>query len=47
MCGLLFRRIYDNGIGLVMEIYGSKVVFKVRNFAKGEYLPQYNIEVEL
>lgn len=37
----------DNGIGFVMEVYTDKVAFRARNFAKGIYLPQYDIEIEL
>ena len=37
----------DNGIGFVMEVYENRVAFRARNFAKGEYIPQNDIEIEL
>lgn len=37
----------DNGIGFVMEVYDGHVLFRARNFAKGTYLPEYNIDVNL
>ena len=35
----------DNGIGFMVEVYDSHVLFRARNFAKGEYIPDYNIDI--
>ena len=35
----------DNGIGFVMEAYDSHVLFRARNFAKGLYMPEYDIDI--
>ncbi len=35
----------DNGIGFVMEVYNSHVLFRARNFAKGVYMPEYDIDI--
>ncbi len=35
----------DNGIGFVMEVYSTHVLFRARNFAKGVYLPEYDIDI--
>ncbi len=35
------------GIGYMMEVYSSKVVFRARNFAEGVYVPDYNITIQL
>ncbi len=35
------------GIGYMMEVYNNKVVFRARNFAQGEYLPEYDIVINL
>lgn len=32
------------GTGLVMEVYGDTVKFRARDFSKGEYLPQFDME---
>ncbi len=33
--------------GYVTEVYSDKVVFRARDFAKGVYVPDYDIEIEL
>ncbi|MBQ3497827.1 MAG: metallophosphoesterase [Clostridia bacterium] len=33
--------------GYVTEVYSDKVVFRARDFAKGEYVPDYDIEIAL
>ena len=39
---------YNNqGIGFFVEVTPTKVLFRARNFASGEYLPEYDIEVAL
>lgn len=35
----------DNGIGFIMEVYNNHVLFRARNFAKGIYLPDYDIDI--
>ncbi len=35
----------DNGIGFVMEVYNNHVLFRARNFAKGVYMPEYDIDI--
>lgn len=37
----------DNGIGFMMEVYSDRVLFRARNFAKGIYLPDYDIDIPL
>ena len=37
----------ESGIGFMVEVYNNRVLFRARNFAKGEYLPEYNIEIPL
>lgn len=37
----------DAGIGFTMEVFDDSVLFRARNFAKGEYLPDYDIEIPL
>lgn len=37
----------ENGIGFIMEVYSNHVLFRARNFAKGEYLPDYDIDIAL
>lgn len=37
----------ENGLGYIAEVYDNKVVFKARDFNKGEYLSQYNITIYL
>ncbi len=33
----------DRGIGYVIQIFNNKVIFRARNFAKGEYLADYDM----
>lgn len=35
----------ESGIGFMVEVYGNHVLFRARNFAKGEYLPDYDIDI--
>lgn len=35
----------DNGIGFMVEVYDSHVLFRARNFAKGIYLHDYDIDI--
>ena len=35
------------GIGYMMEVYSSKVVFRARDFDDGKYLPDYDITINL
>ncbi len=37
----------DAGTGYMVEVYSGKVVFRARDFAKGTYLPKYDIEIAL
>ena len=37
----------ENGIGFIMEAYSDHVLFRARNFAKGTYLPDYDIDIKL
>lgn len=37
----------DNGIGFMVEVYDTHVLFKARNFAKGKYTPDYDIDIPL
>ena len=37
----------DAGTGYMVEVYSNKVVFRARDFAKGTYLPKYNVEIAL
>lgn len=37
----------DAGTGYMVEVYAEKVVFRARDFAKGTYLPDYDIEIAL
>lgn len=37
----------DAGTGYMVEVYSDKVVFRARDFAKGTYLPEYDIEIAL
>lgn len=37
----------DAGTGYMVEVYAEKVVFRARDFAKGIYLPDYDIEISL
>lgn len=36
-----------SGQGYVTEVFANKVVFRARNFITGEYLPKYNITINL
>ncbi len=39
---------YNNqGAGLFVEVYENEVIFRARNFATGEYLPDYNLTVPI
>ena len=35
----------DAGLGCIVECYDSEIVFRARNFAKGEWLPDYDIHI--
>ncbi len=35
------------GIGYMVEVYKDKVLFRARNFAKGEYMPAYDITIDI
>ncbi|MGN0522603.1 MAG: metallophosphoesterase [Eubacterium sp.] len=35
----------ENGLGYITEVFDNKVVFKARNFNKGEFVPKYNITI--
>lgn len=37
----------DNGIGFMVEVYDSHVLFRARNFAKGEYISDYDIDIPI
>ena len=37
----------DAGIGFTMEVLDDSVLFRARDFAKGAYLPDYDIEIPL
>ena len=37
----------ENGLGYIAEVYDNKVVFKARDFNKGEYQSKYNITIYL
>ena len=37
----------DAGIGFTLEVFNDRVLFRARNFAKGEYLPEYDIDIPL
>lgn len=37
----------ENGIGFVVSVYSDHVLFKARNFAKGLYEPDYDIDIPL
>ncbi len=36
-----------SGIGYMVEVYENKVLFRARNFAAGEYMPKYDITIDL
>lgn len=35
------------GIGFIMEVYDNHVLFRSRNFVKGKYLPDFDIDIPL
>ncbi|MBQ8782451.1 MAG: metallophosphoesterase [Clostridia bacterium] len=35
------------GIGYMVEVYEDEVLFRARNFAKGEYMPTYDISIDV
>ena len=37
----------DNGIGFMVEVYDSHILFRARNFAKGLYMPEYDIDIPI
>lgn len=37
----------DSGIGFMVEVYGDHVLFRARNFAKGIYTPEYDIDIPI
>lgn len=37
----------DSGIGFMTEVYDTHVLFRARNFAKGEYVPEYDIDIPI
>ena len=37
----------ETGIGFVMEVYDGHILFRARNFIKGRYLPDYDIDIPL
>lgn len=37
----------ENGIGFMVEVFDSHVLFRARNFAKGEYRPDFDIDIPL
>ncbi len=37
----------DAGIGFVVEVYENNVIFRARDFAKGVYIPDYDINIDL
>lgn len=37
----------ENGIGFVVSVYSDHVLFKARNFAKGTYAPENDIDIPL
>ncbi|MBQ8228994.1 MAG: metallophosphoesterase [Clostridia bacterium] len=36
-----------SGIGYMVEVYDDEVLFRARNFAKGEYMPDYDITIDV
>ncbi len=36
-----------SGIGYMVEVYDDEVLFRARNFAKGEYMPAYDLSIEI
>lgn len=36
-----------SGIGYMVEVYDDVVLFRARNFAKGEYMPAYDISIDI
>ena len=37
----------DAGVGYMVEVYDDEVIFRARDFAKGKYLPKYDITIEI
>ncbi len=37
----------DNGTGYMVEVYDDEVIFRARDFAKGKYLPDYDIKINI
>lgn len=37
----------SNGTGYVVEVYETEVVFRARNYSKGEWLPEYDLVIPL
>lgn len=37
----------EKGGGFMVEVYENKVVFRARDFFEGEYLPEFDVEIEL
>lgn len=37
----------ESGIGYMMEVYDSKIVFRARDFAAGKYLPEFDVTIDL
>ena len=37
----------EAGIGFFVEVYADRVLFRARNYAKGEWLPEYDINIPL
>lgn len=35
------------GIGFIMEVYDNHILFRARNFVKGEYLPDFDVDIPL
>ncbi len=40
-------RYNDNGTGYMVEVYDGEVIFRARDFAKGKYLPDYDIKINI
>ncbi len=36
-----------SGIGYMVEVYENNVLFRARNFAKGEYMPQFDLDIAI
>lgn len=37
----------ENGTGFIVEVYETEVVFRTRNFSKGEWVPEYDLTIPL